>query len=446
MGGVARLACELGHTVSGSDQNTYPPMSTQLEQLGVRLSEGYSESNIPDDVDIVLVGNSISRTNPELEWVLDRGLRYTSGAQWLSENVLHERWVLAVAGTHGKTTTSSLLTWILEQCGYQPGFLIGGIPENFGVSARLGESVFFVIEADEYDTSFADKRSKFVHYHPKTLIINNLEFDHADIFNNLAEIQRQFHHVIKTVPAQGQIIYNAQQDAIDETLAMGCWSEQRSFTVNGEQTETDWSIEPEVSDGSHFRVIDKRAGQQYSCHWPLIGEHNLNNAVSAIAAAKHVGVSVADACQALSSFASVKRRLELKGDVGGIAVYDDFAHHPTAIKLTLQALRDKVGLNRIIAVIEPRSNTMKMGVHKDAFVDAVAAADLTLYYFPETLTWDSETLINENAMRFAQTDELLDFLAVQAKPNDHILMMSNGSFENLHNRLISRLNASADSQ
>ncbi len=437
MGGIARLAIELGHKVSGSDQNTYPPMSTQLADLGVSLSDGYHSDNIPEDADIIVVGNTISRGNPELEWTLSNNKAYTSGAQWLSENVLRDRWVLAVAGTHGKTTTSSLLTWILEYCDYQPGFLIGGVPENFGQSARLGSSSFFVIEADEYDTAFSDKRSKFVHYHPKTLIINNLEFDHADIFADLAAIQQQFHHLLKIVPEHGQVIWNQSQDAIKEVLDMGCWSQHKSFSFNPSSTDTDWQIKGLNPEASEFEVNNQN--QVYQGKWELIGQHNLNNAISAIAAAHHVGVPVAQSCEALQQFKSVKRRLELKASINNIQIYDDFAHHPTAIEFTLRALRNKVGSERIIAVIEPRSNTMKMGVHKAAFPKATEVADIVAYHLPSGLNWDGSFLENEQTKLYHSTDDLLAFLVQSAQANDHILMMSNGGFENIHNRLIMAL-------
>ncbi len=458
MGGVAKLAKELGFHIQGSDQNTYPPMSTQLESLGVKLFNGYDVSNLDDDIDIVIVGNTISRGNPELEQVLNTKLPYTSGAQWLAENVLHNRWVLAIAGTHGKTTTSSLLAWILEECGYQPGFLIGGVPENFGVSARLGNSDFFVIEADEYDTAFSDKRSKFIHYQPNTLVINNLEFDHADIFSNLAAIQTQFHHLIKVVPENGQIIINAEQVAIQEIIDQGCWSELKKFNfrapLNSTPNKPDFQITKNNNSGSQFTLNHENT--QVSCEWSLIGEHNLNNAVAAIAAAHHVGVQLSDACKALKQFKSVKRRLELKAKVNEISIYDDFAHHPTAIESTIKGLRANISQQNIdeqagnkhesnnksaqlIAVIEARSNTMKMGVHKDTLKGAVKEADFTFFAIPENASWDTQQLSGNTIELINNVDDLINEIAKIAKPNDHILIMSNGAFSDIHNKLIDRL-------
>jgi len=439
MGGIARLAIELEHQVSGSDQNTYPPMSTQLESIGVQLIEGYSADNIPKDCDIVIVGNTISRGNPELEQVLSSNQRYTSGAQWLSENVLHDKWVLAISGTHGKTTTSSILSWILEYCGFKPGFLIGGVPENFSISARLGESDFFVIEADEYDTAFCDKRSKFLHYHPKTLVINNLEFDHADIFSNLEAIQQQFHHLIKIMPEQGQIINNANENSSNEVLTLGCWSEHKTFSILDNEKEkernshTDWSIYRINKDGSSYAV--EHDGKIYQGTWELIGEHNLNNAVSAIAAAHHVGITVDHSCAALQEFKSVKRRMELKSKTADISIYDDFAHHPTAINKTVCGLRNHVGAERIVAIIEPRSNTMKMGIHQDTLAEAANSADYTCYYIDKSIEWETKKLNSDKAKTFSNIDELTQFLSDFSKPNDHLLFMSNGSFHDIHNKV-----------
>ena len=450
MGGVAKLAKELGFQVQGSDQNTYPPMSTQLESLGVTLFNGYDDLNIDQSVDIVIIGNTISRGNPELEHVLNTKIPYTSGAQWLSENVLHNRWVLAIAGTHGKTTTSSLLAWILEDCGYQPGFLIGGVPENFGVSARLGKSDFFVIEADEYDTAFSDKRSKFIHYKPNTLVINNLEFDHADIFSDLEAIQTQFHHLIKVIPNNGQVIYNAQQMSIKETLKKGIWSETQSFSYtrkNKEKNDSDdFQIIKSNDSGSTFSVAHEN--NHYPCKWDLIGEHNLNNAIAAIAAARHVGIPINEACQSLKQFKSVKRRLELRGKANNICVYDDFAHHPTAIKSTISGLKANINTEskdtnykpgKLIAVIEARSNTMKMGTHKHALKTAVADADETFFAIPENVSWNTDELTGINIHLINDIEQLVTEIVSLAKPNDHILIMSNGGFSDIHNILLQQL-------
>ena len=437
MGGVARLAIELGHHVSGSDQNTYPPMSTQLESIGVNLIEGYAADNIPINCDIVIVGNTISRNNPELEQVLSSNQRYTSGAQWLSENVLRDKWVLAVSGTHGKTTTSSMLSWILDYCGFKPGFLIGGVPENFSISARLGESDFFVIEADEYDTAFCDKRSKFIHYHPKTLVINNLEFDHADIFANLDAIQQQFHHLVKIVPKQGQIINNIEEASSNHVFSLGCWSERKTFAIINHEKESkslpDWSICSSNKDGSTFKVEHNK--NVYKGTWDLIGEHNLNNAISAIAAAHHVGIPIDQSCAALQRFKSVKRRMELKAIVADIAIYDDFAHHPTAIKKTVSGLRNHVDKERIIAIIEPRSNTMKMGIHQDTLAAASSAADYTCYFIDDQVQWKTDSLNSKKSKTFNDIDQLIQFLSDFSKSNDHLLFMSNGGFHDVQNKI-----------
>lgn len=435
MGGIARLARELGMQVSGSDANTYPPMSTQLEELGIELFEGYSANNIPEDAELILVGNTISRTNPELEHVLERGLAYTSGAQWLSEYVLQGRWVLAVSGTHGKTTTSSILAWLLQDNGLAPGYLIGGVPENFGETARLGETPFFVIEADEYDTAFCDKRSKFVHYRPRTLVINNLEFDHADIFADLGAIQTQFHHLLKIVPQSGLVIHNLESPAITEVLEQGVWSETQSFTGLG-----DWQVEKLEPAASKFRVHhgDKSA----QVHWDLIGDHNMHNALAAIAAAYHVGIPIHHSCESLSRFQSVKRRLERIYNEDGISIYDDFAHHPTAIKETLQALRNQVGDEPILAVLEPRSNTMKRGVHKNQLAPALQSANKVKIFADDQVLWDIDELASEQIATFAEIDSLLDSileeistLCAQKHAMIHILIMSNGGFGGLHEHL-----------
>jgi len=436
MAGIAVLAKQQGHTVTGSDAATYPPMSTQLESLGIKLFSGYTPENLKSSPDYVVIGNVLSRGNPEVEAVLNQGLPYISGPQWLAEHILAKRWVLAVAGTHGKTTTSSLLAWILEQAGLSPGFLIGGIPENFGVSARLGDRSFFVVEADEYDTAFFDKRSKFVHYRPRSLILNNLEFDHADIFPDLAAIQRQFHHLIRTVPGNGLIIHNNQDIAINEVLQQGCWSPQKTIgNVN-----SDWYAKPENHDHSHFEVWYKNESVG-KVSWDLIGQYNVYNALAAIAGAHHVGVPPNEACKALETFRSVKRRLELRGIVNGISVYDDFAHHPTAIALTLEALRQRVGQQNILAVLEPRSRTMRMGIHKNKLASALKEADAVAFYQPENLNWSlfqsGKSL--KNAKIFNQVEVLIEHLVTIARSGDHILIMSNGGFENIHDRLLTAL-------
>jgi len=407
--------------------------------LGIQLFEGYRADNIPEDADIVIIGNSISRGNLELEHVLDKGLAYTSGAQWLGENVLQGRWVLGVSGTHGKTTTSSILAWLLKDNQLDPGYLIGGVPENFGESARIGTTPFFVIEADEYDTAFSDKRSKFVHYQPRTLVINNMEFDHADIFSDLKAIQTQFHHLIKTIPQHGQIIHNVTSPAIDETLSMGTWSELQSFTPNSD-ANADWSCEKISADASSFNIIHQ--GKSFEVNWPLIGDHNMANALAAVAAAHHVGVQVHDAVASLSTFKSVKRRLEKIYDKGNVKVFDDFAHHPTAIHETVNALRNNVGSENVIAILEPRSNTMKQGVHKHLLVDSLEQADRVLVYADENVKWDIEELKSNQISAFNDTQTLLNSLLETIENTDgivNVLIMSNGGFENLYQRLIERL-------
>jgi len=423
-------------TVSGSDANTYPPMSTQLESLGIELTEGYQAENIPENTDIIIVGNTISRGNPELEHVLDMGLPYTSGAQWLGEHVLRGRWVIGVAGTHGKTTTSSMLAWILQANDLSPGYLIGGVPENFGTTARIGDTPFFVIEADEYDTAFSDKRSKFVHYRPRTLILNNLEFDHADIFNDLQAIQTQFHHLIKTVPQNGQIIVNQESPAISELLAWGIWSDTRSF--NGKQS--DWQATKHQEDASEFDILYQDTA--YRVKWNLIGDHNMCNAVAAVAAAYHVGIPIANSTESLAEFKSVKRRMEMIFDDGRVRAFDDFAHHPTAIKETLNGLRRSVKDQRIIAVLEPRSNTMKRGVHKHLLEDALSNADEVLIFADDSVQWQITELANDKISAFKETGELLDNLLQKLRIEDqpcNVLIMSNGGFENLYKRLIDKL-------
>ncbi|RZF87989.1 UDP-N-acetylmuramate:L-alanyl-gamma-D-glutamyl-meso-diaminopimelate ligase [Pseudoalteromonas sp. CO325X] len=433
MGGIAAIAKALGHQVTGSDENVYPPMSTQLEQLGIELVQGYDPSQLSPAPDVVIIGNAMSRGNPCVEYVLDKGLRYTSGPEWLKEHLLRDSWVLAVAGTHGKTTTASMLAWILEYAGLKPGFLIGGVVQNFGVSARLGETPFFVIEADEYDTAFFDKRSKFVHYLPRTLVLNNLEFDHADIFPDLAAIQTQFHHLMRTLPGSGKVIYPQQDHALAEVIDRGCWSE---YEVLAPQQ---WHYRLRSADGSTFDVLYQ--GEVQGCvNWQAIGEHNVNNALMAIAAARHAGVAVATSTTALEQFQSPKRRMELKGQVAGVTVYDDFAHHPTAIATTLAGLRAKVGEERIIAVLEPRSNTMKMGVHKDTLMASLQAADSCFLYQPPDLGWSlTEQADKAGAHCEHDIDTLVENIIAEAAPNSHILVMSNGGFGGIHQRLLDAL-------
>lgn len=437
MGGVAVLARQLGHKVTGSDANVYPPMSTLLESQGIEIIEGFDPAQLEPKPDLVVIGNAMSRGNPCVEYVLNHNLRYTSGPQWLQEFLLHDRWVLAVAGTHGKTTTSSMLAWILEDCGYQPGFLVGGVLGNFGISARLGESMFFVVEADEYDSAFFDKRSKFVHYHPRTLVLNNLEFDHADIFDDLEAIKRQFHHLVRTVPGNGRIFAPQKERALADVLARGCWSETE-FT--GEQAQ--WKAEKITRDGSQFDVFfdNERVGR---VTWDLVGDHNVDNALMAIGAARHVGVTPDLACQALGKFINTKRRLELKGEVNGITLYDDFAHHPTAIELTLGGLRNKVGDQKIIAVLEPRSATMKLGVHKQTLAASLQQADSVYLYQPSNLAWSVQDVADQCSQPAQVNDDIDAFvaqIAQEAQPGDHILVMSNGGFEGIHSKLLLALN------
>ncbi len=436
MGGVAVLARQLGHKVTGSDANVYPPMSTMLESQGIEIIEGFDPSQLNPAPDLVVIGNAMSRGNPCVEHVLNNNLRYTSGPQWLQEFLLHDRWVLAVSGTHGKTTTSSMLSWVLEECGYQPGFLVGGVLGNFGISARLGESMFFVVEADEYDSAFFDKRSKFVHYHPRTLVMNNLEFDHADIFDDLEAIKRQFHHLVRTVPGNGRILAPLNDPALADVLQRGCWSETE-FT--GEQA--DWRAEKIAKDGSEFKVLFQ---EQYvgTVKWDLVGDHNVDNALMTIAAARHVGVTPDLACEALGKFINTKRRLELKGEVNGITVFDDFAHHPTAIELTMGGLRNKVGDAKIIAVLEPRSATMKRGVHKETLAASLHHADQIFLYQPPGIEWSVQDVAEQCSQPASSSDDIDQLVAqivAAAKPGDHILVMSNGGFEGIHGKLLAQL-------
>ncbi|MFA0469431.1 UDP-N-acetylmuramate:L-alanyl-gamma-D-glutamyl-meso-diaminopimelate ligase [Vibrio sp. 10N.222.51.E8] len=436
MGGAAVLARQLGHKVTGSDANVYPPMSTLLESQGIEIIEGFDPSQLEPRPDLVVIGNAMSRGNPCVEYMLDNNLRYTSGPQWLQEFLLHDRWVLAVSGTHGKTTTSSMLAWILEDCGYAPGFLVGGVLGNFGISARLGESMFFVVEADEYDSAFFDKRSKFVHYHPRTLVMNNLEFDHADIFDDLEAIKRQFHHLVRTVPSNGRIFSPKQDTAIEDVLARGCWSETESSGDQG-----DWDAKKLVKDGSQFEVYF-----QNECvgtvNWDLVGDHNVNNALMAIAAARHVGVTPDLACESLATFINTKRRLEFKGEVAGVSVYDDFAHHPTAIELTLGGLRNKVDTKKIIAVLEPRSATMKRGVHKEILADSLKQADSTYLFQPDNIDWSVQDVADACHQPAHVSDDMDAFVAKivsEAQAGDQILVMSNGGFGGIHQKLLDGL-------
>ena len=434
MGGVALLARAAGHKVTGCDANVYPPMSTQLEEQGVGLIEGYDASQVDLAPDVFVVGNAVSRGNPLLEAILDRGLPYVSGPQWLAENVLAGRWVLAVAGTHGKTTTTSLLAWMLEDAGLNPGFLVGGVPQNFGVSARLTESPFFVIEADEYDTAFCDKRSKFVHYRPRTAILNNLEFDHADIFVDLAAIETQFHHLVRTIPASGRIVANAREQSLARVIERGCWSELEWFSDAAQ-----WSVATGASEAE--AVFSLGAVEQGRAEMPLAGSHNRENALAAIAAARHVGVTPAQSIASLARFRGIKRRLELRGVVNGISVYDDFAHHPTAITLTVGGLRRREPQGRILAVLEPRSNTMKLGVMKAQLPASLAEAD-AVFCYGAGLGWDAAEALAPLGAR-ARTYEVLDALvmdvAAAALPGDHILVMSNGGFGGVHQKLLDAL-------
>ncbi|MDM7856774.1 UDP-N-acetylmuramate:L-alanyl-gamma-D-glutamyl-meso-diaminopimelate ligase [Thiopseudomonas acetoxidans] len=428
MGSLAILAKQQGYRVTGSDANVYPPMSTQLEQQGIELLQGYHPEHLQPAPDLVVIGNALSRGNPAVEYVLERGLPYTSGPQWLSEHVLQSKWVLAVAGTHGKTTTSSILAWILEEAGMQPGFLIGGVPQNFSVSARLGGSDFFVVEADEYDSAFFDKRSKFIHYRPRTLVLNNLEFDHADIFADLAAIETQFHHLLRTVPSNGLVIYPAHESTLERVVQRGCWTPTQTTGDSGQ-----WQVELISADGSAFKVLfDKEL--QGEVRWSLTGQHNVANALAAIAAARHVGVLPAQAIAALAQFKSVKRRMEKITDSRGVVLYDDFAHHPTAIESTLQGLRHQVGADKIVAVIEPRSNSMKLGAHREGLAPSTAAADLVIWYAPDNLGWDLAAAV-QNAPVPTQVlgslDGIVEQVLKQATPATHVVLMSNGGFGGL---------------
>lgn len=433
MGGLAQIARTLGHEVTGSDQNVYPPMSEQLEKAGIALMQGYEPEHLNPKPELVIVGNTISRGNPALEYVLNEQIPYISGPEWLYQGVLHNKHVLAVSGTHGKTTTTTILSWILEYAGFNPGFLIGGVAENFGISARYTDSGYFVIEADEYDTAFSDKRSKFVHYHPKTLIINNIEFDHADIFADIDAIKREFHHLLRILPEQGRVIYPKDEPEVKSVLDMGCWSDTVSFG----EVSANWSIVSPSVDYRHFLVAHdgKQLGE---VNWSLIGEHNANNALVAIIAAEHIGIPVCKACEALNEFKSVKRRLECIFESNGTRIYDDFAHHPTAISKTLEAMRQHVGDARIIAIMEPRSNTMRMGFHAKTLSASFKEADQVLLFQADNVDWDiAENMIElgERCQVFTNIEAIVSLVVEQHKSGDQIVIMSNGGFGGIHKKL-----------
>ena len=442
MGGVAAIAKAAGFRVTGSDLNVYPPMSTQLEALGIEFVQGYGTEQLNLNPDIVVVGNALSRGSPVIEAMLDRGMAYTSGPLWLAEQVLHERHVIAVTGTHGKTTTTAMLCWILEHAGLEPGFLVGGVPSNFDCSARLGKSPFFVIEADEYDTAFFDKRAKFVHYRPRTAILNNLEYDHADIYPDVASIRRQFNQLLRTVPGAGRLLVNGQDSELATTLKMGCWTPRETFGLNG--ASLDWSAHIAKGSAATRFTVNFAGRAAAAVEWSLLGEHNVMNALAAIGAAHHVGVSPERAALALNSFSGVKRRMEVRGVIDGVTIYDDFAHHPTAIETTLHGLRARVGAARIIAVVEPRSNTMKLGVHREQLAPALAAADLSWLLGTADLGWDLGSALaplGRRATIAASVDAMVAGLAAEARAGDHILVMSNGGFGGLHDQLLAALRA-----
>jgi UDP-N-acetylmuramate: L-alanyl-gamma-D-glutamyl-meso-diaminopimelate ligase len=431
MGGIAMLAKQLGQEVAGCDANVYPPMSTQLAEQGIALTSGFDPEQLAYRPDLVIIGNALMRGNPAVEYVLNENLAYMSGPAWLSEFVLKERHVLAVAGTHGKTTTASMLAWVLESAGLAPGFMIGGVPENFGVSARAGNAPYFVIEADEYDSAFFDKRSKFVHYRPRTLVLNNLEFDHADIFPDLAAIQTQFHHLVRIVPEQGLIISPAEDENIQQVLQQGCWSEQDVIGKKG------WHAKLLSPDGAEFEVYYQQ-NRQTKVMWNLLGEHNVHNALAVFAAAAHIGVKPEAVAEGLANFKNVKRRMQVRGVVNGITVYDDFAHHPTAIQLTLEGLRNKVGSARIIAIVECGSYTMRAGVHSQRLLPAVQAADEVIFY-KECDAWEIEGDSDVAWQSFAKVPDVLAASLALAQAGDHILVMSNRGFDGVHEKLLAAL-------
>jgi UDP-N-acetylmuramate: L-alanyl-gamma-D-glutamyl-meso-diaminopimelate ligase len=429
MGGIAAIAKQSGYRVTGCDTNVYPPMSTQLEEQGIELIEGFGIEQLDLNPDVYVIGNVVSRGNQLMEEILNRNLPYASGPQWLADTLLRDKWVLGVAGTHGKTTTTSMLAWILEHAGLNPGFLIGGVPQNFGISARITESPFFVIEADEYDTAFFDKRSKFVHYHPRTAILNNLEFDHADIFPDLGAIETQFHHLVRTVPGNGLVVCNGREESLQRVIQRGCWTPVEKFG-----SDDGWNI-------SADERVTLDGSLQGTLQWELMGEHNRMNALAALAAARHAGVPVAQGLAALTEFRNVKRRMEVRGTVNGITVYDDFAHHPTAIDTTVAGLRHKVGKARILAVLEPRSNTMKLGVMKDALPGSLKDADLVFCY-AGNLGWDARGALaplGDKAVVKDDLDELIGAIAAAARSGDQILVMSNGGFGGIHEKLLKKL-------
>jgi UDP-N-acetylmuramate: L-alanyl-gamma-D-glutamyl-meso-diaminopimelate ligase len=448
MGGVAAIAKAAGFRVTGSDLNVYPPMSTQLEALGIELIQGYGADQLDLAPDMIVVGNALSRGAPVIEAMLDRGMAYTSGPLWLAEQVLHKRHVIAVTGTHGKTTTTAMLTWILEDAGLTPGFLIGGVPGNFGSSARLGKPPFFVIEADEYDTAFFDKRAKFVHYRPRTAVLNNLEYDHADIYPDVASIRRQFNQLLRTVPGAGRLIVNAHDAELAATLQEGCWTPRESFglasgaATQGSASAADWSADIAKDSAASRFTVHFQGREAARVEWDLIGEHNVMNALAAMAAARQAGVSPERAARALNAFRGVKRRMEVRGVVAGVTVYDDFAHHPTAIETTLKGLRARVGSARIIAVLEARSNTMKLGVHRTQLAPSLATADLTWLLNAPDLGWDlagAVSAMGDRVSLAASVDALVTGLAAQVRAGDHVLVMSNGGFGGLHEKLLAAL-------
>ena len=442
MGGIAALARAAGHRVTGSDQNVYPPMSEQLTALGIDLIEGYDAGQLCLNPDVVVIGNVMSRGNPLIEALLDSGIPYTSGPEWLARHILASRWTLAVAGTHGKTTTSSILAWILEHAGLQPGFLIGGVPGNFNVTARLGGGRHFVVEADEYDTAFFDKRAKFVHYRPRTAVLNNLEHDHADIYPDVASIQWQFHQLLRMVPHNGLVVANATDAHVMEVIRMGCWTPVAGFAASASGDHWHAAV-ADGGDYSSFRIL---AGERLigEVHWDMVGRHNAQNALAAILAARSAGVEVSKAIEALSLFTGVRRRMEVRGVVNGVTVYDDFAHHPTAVETTIDGLRRRIGNARLLAVLEPRSNTMKLGTHRDALANSLSKADHVWMYQGPGVQWDvagSVAALGDRASVSKDLDELIAVLAQTAKAGDHILIMSNGGFGGIHAKLLARLQA-----
>ncbi len=465
MGGIALLARQLGYKVTGSDANVYPPMSTQLSEQGITLMEGYKAGHLNPAPDIVVVGNALSRGNAAIEHVLNQRLKYISGPAFLAEYILQDRWVIAVAGTHGKTTTSCMLSWILEEAKLNPGFLIGGVSQNFGVSARLGDPPFFIVEADEYDSAFFDKRSKFIHYRPKTLIINNIEFDHADIFPDLDAIKKQFHHLVRTVPGNGLIVAPKNDNNAKDVIEMGCWTPMVLFadasdksashtasdnltnnstnnaTKKSNQNETEWQAINKKDDSSEYEIV-KNKKLSGTVQWPLIGKHNALNGLASIIAAEHAGVPVNIATDALSKFKNAKRRMEVRAIINNITIYDDFAHHPTAIHTTLEGLRQHVGTSPIIAVLEPRSNTMRMGIHKNTLAGSLAIADEILLYQPEELDWNLSDSVDSTEQRiqiFDSIEAIINYIVANTQGGEHVLIMSNGAFGGIHEKLIQQL-------